>query len=176
MLLGIAQEFNCQIELLSIEATSQSEAHSPEKTLRFVSTRFDYHNALYVGSSSTSISRLLDSLKIILFSFKTLNELASPYISELLHPYIPTCFPRWADQLLRSVSITKRKLRGDCAFLQRHQKYAMNFLCTLNRPLFYNQLLNLYLYPISFLWPLTVRCWCYVSDMFFHFLFLFMYI
>ncbi len=54
--------------------------------------------------------------KIILFVFKSLNGLAPPYISELLHPYMPTHSLRSADQLLLNVPKTKRKLRGDRAF------------------------------------------------------------
>ncbi len=38
--------------------------------------------------------------KILLFVFKSLNGLAPPYISELLHPYMPTHSLRSADQLL----------------------------------------------------------------------------
>ncbi len=51
-----------------------------------------------------------------LFVFKSLNGLAPPYISELLHPYMPTHSLRSADQLLLNVPKTKRKLRGDRAF------------------------------------------------------------
>ncbi len=54
--------------------------------------------------------------KIILFVFKSLNGLAPPYISELLHPYTPTHSLKSADQLFLNVPKTKRKLRGDRAF------------------------------------------------------------
>ena len=54
--------------------------------------------------------------KIILFVFKSLNGLAPPYLTELLHPYAPTRSLRSADQLLLRVPKTKRKLRGDRAF------------------------------------------------------------
>lgn len=54
--------------------------------------------------------------KTILFVFKSLNGLAPPYLSELLHPYSPARSLRSADQLLLSVPKTKRKLRGDRAF------------------------------------------------------------
>ena len=54
--------------------------------------------------------------KILLYAFKSLNGFAPPYLSELLHPYIPAHSLRSDDQLLPSVSKSKRKLRGDCAF------------------------------------------------------------
>ncbi|XP_042341014.1 uncharacterized protein LOC121942011 [Plectropomus leopardus] len=56
------------------------------------------------------------SFKILLFTFKSLNGLAPPYLSELLQPYTPLRSLRSADQLLLSVPKTKRKLRGDRAF------------------------------------------------------------
>lgn len=49
---------------------------------------------------------------MILFVFKPLNGLAPPYLSELLHPYKPTCSPRSADQLLLRDPKTRLKLRG----------------------------------------------------------------
>ena len=112
----------------------------------FVTTWLDYWNALYVGVSGSSITRLqmaqnaaahlLTSTRkyehifplhwlpiqfqihfeILLFAFKSLNGLAPPYLSELLHPYIPTCSLRSVDQLLLSVPKSKRKLTGDRAF------------------------------------------------------------
>ncbi len=51
-----------------------------------------------------------------LYCYKSLNGLAPPYISELLHPYMPTRSLRSADQLSLNVPKTKRKLRGDHAF------------------------------------------------------------
>ena len=54
--------------------------------------------------------------KILLFAFKFMNGLASPYLSELLHPYLPTRSLRSDDQLLLSMTKSKRKLRGDRAF------------------------------------------------------------
>ncbi|XP_055499399.1 uncharacterized protein LOC129701965 [Leucoraja erinacea] len=54
--------------------------------------------------------------KILLFVFKSLNGLAPPYLSELLHLYAPTRCLRSADQLLLEVPRSKRKLRGDRAF------------------------------------------------------------
>ncbi|KAK0140685.1 hypothetical protein N1851_022323 [Merluccius polli] len=54
--------------------------------------------------------------KILLFAFKSLNGLAPPYLSELLHPYTPTRCLRSADQLLLRQPKTKLKLRGDRAF------------------------------------------------------------
>lgn len=116
----------------------------------FVTTRLDYCNALYMGVSGSSITRLqlvqnaaarlltgtrkfehispvLASLhwlpvhfrihfKILLFVFKSLNGLAPSYLSELLHPYVPRCSLRSADQLLLRVPKTRLKLRGDPAF------------------------------------------------------------
>ena len=57
-----------------------------------------------------------DHFKILLFVFKSLNGLASPYLSELLHPYTPAWSLRSADQKLLGVPKAKRKLRGDRAF------------------------------------------------------------
>ncbi|XP_042352033.1 uncharacterized protein LOC121950173, partial [Plectropomus leopardus] len=54
--------------------------------------------------------------KILLFVFKSLNGLAPPYLSELLHPYTPSRSLRSADQLLLRVPKTRLKLRGDRAF------------------------------------------------------------
>lgn len=54
--------------------------------------------------------------KILLFAFKSLNGLAPPYLSELLHSYKPVRSLRSDDQLLLTVPKTKRKLRGDRAF------------------------------------------------------------
>ncbi|XP_034562467.1 uncharacterized protein LOC117829052, partial [Notolabrus celidotus] len=54
--------------------------------------------------------------KIILFVFKSLNGLAPPYLSELIHLYAPARCLRSADQLLLEVPRSKRKLRGDRAF------------------------------------------------------------
>uniref|UniRef100_A0A671UVC7 Reverse transcriptase domain-containing protein n=1 Tax=Sparus aurata TaxID=8175 RepID=A0A671UVC7_SPAAU len=54
--------------------------------------------------------------KILLFVFKSLNGLAPPYLSELLHHYAPARCLRSADQLLLEVPRSKRKLRGERAF------------------------------------------------------------
>ena len=54
--------------------------------------------------------------KIILFTFKSLNALAPPYLSELLHLYTPAHSLRSANQLLLNVPRTEQKLRGDGAF------------------------------------------------------------
>uniref|UniRef100_A0A3B3BYA6 Reverse transcriptase domain-containing protein n=1 Tax=Oryzias melastigma TaxID=30732 RepID=A0A3B3BYA6_ORYME len=54
--------------------------------------------------------------KILLFVFKSLNNCAPPYLSELLCPYTPTRSLRSADQLLLEVPRSKRKLRGERAF------------------------------------------------------------
>ena len=112
-----------------------------------VTSRLDFCNALYLGVSQSSLSRLqlvqnaaarlltgarkrehitpvLASLhwppvvfrvhfKTLLFVFKSLNGLAPPYLSELLHPYAPARCLRSADQLLLEVPRSKRKLRGE---------------------------------------------------------------
>ena len=54
--------------------------------------------------------------KILLFVFKSLNGLAPPYLSELLHPYAATRSLRSANQLLLEIPRTRRKLRGDRTF------------------------------------------------------------
>ena len=54
--------------------------------------------------------------KILLFVFKSLNGLAPPYLSELLHPYAPTRSLRSADQLLLEEPRSRLKYRGDRAF------------------------------------------------------------
>ena len=54
--------------------------------------------------------------KILLFVFKSLNGLTPPYLSELLHAYAPARRLRSADELLREVPRSKRKLRGERAF------------------------------------------------------------
>ncbi len=56
------------------------------------------------------------NLKIILFVFKSLNRLAPLYISQLLHPYMPTHSLRSADRRFLNVPKTKQKLRGDYSF------------------------------------------------------------
>ena len=53
------------------------------------------------------------NIKILLFAFKALIGLAPPYLSELLHPYIPSRSLRSADQLLLTVPKARLKLRGD---------------------------------------------------------------
>lgn len=37
--------------------------------------------------------------KILVYVFESLNGLAPPNLSDLIHPYVPTCFLRSADQL-----------------------------------------------------------------------------
>ncbi len=54
--------------------------------------------------------------KILLFVFKSLNGLAPPHLSELLHPCAPARCLSSADQLLLEVPRSKRKLGGDRAF------------------------------------------------------------
>lgn len=142
----------------------------------FVTTRLDYCNSLYVGVSGSSITRLqmiqnaaalciiLASLhwlpiqfrihfKILLFAFKSLNGLAPPYLSELLHSYKPIRSFRSDDQLLLTVPKTKRKLRGDRAFaasapklwndLPLHVKQASSLFV-------FKTLLKTYLFSLAF--------------------------
>lgn len=45
--------------------------------------------------------------KLLLLTFKSLNGLAPPYLSELLHPYTPTHSLRSADKLLLRVPKTQ---------------------------------------------------------------------
>ncbi|XP_026176392.1 uncharacterized protein LOC113138288 [Mastacembelus armatus] len=54
--------------------------------------------------------------KVLLFVFKSLNGLAPPYLTELLHPYTPSRSLRSADLQLLEVPKTRRKLRGDRSF------------------------------------------------------------
>ncbi|XP_051939816.1 uncharacterized protein LOC127612987 [Hippocampus zosterae] len=54
--------------------------------------------------------------KILLFVFKSLNNLAPPYLSELIRPYTPARRLRSVDQSLLEVPRTKLRLRGDRAF------------------------------------------------------------
>ena len=56
------------------------------------------------------------NFKLLIFVFKSLNNLAPPYISEMLQPYCPPRPLRSADQLLLTVPYTRLKLRGDRAF------------------------------------------------------------
>ncbi len=54
--------------------------------------------------------------KILLFVFKSLNNLAPSYLSDLLYPYNPTRNLRSGDQRLLSVPRSRLKYRGDRAF------------------------------------------------------------
>lgn len=56
------------------------------------------------------------NFKVLLFVFKALNGLAPPYLSELVHFYMPGRALRSAGQLILEVPNTERKLRGDRAF------------------------------------------------------------
>uniref|UniRef100_A0A3Q3D4C8 Uncharacterized protein n=1 Tax=Hippocampus comes TaxID=109280 RepID=A0A3Q3D4C8_HIPCM len=52
--------------------------------------------------------------KIVLFIFKSLNDLAPPYLSELIRPNTPSWRLRSADQTLLEVPRTKRSQVLDC--------------------------------------------------------------
>ncbi len=54
--------------------------------------------------------------KILLFVFKSINNLAPSYLSDLLYPYNPTRILRSGDQRLLSVPRSRLKYRGDRAF------------------------------------------------------------
>uniref|UniRef100_A0A8C6LWY4 Reverse transcriptase domain-containing protein n=1 Tax=Nothobranchius furzeri TaxID=105023 RepID=A0A8C6LWY4_NOTFU len=54
--------------------------------------------------------------KILVFVFKSLNNLAPGYLSELIHPYVPTRSLRSADQHLLHVPSSRCKSRGERAF------------------------------------------------------------
>ncbi len=54
--------------------------------------------------------------KILLFVFKSINNLAPSYLSDLLYPYNPTRNLRSGDQRLLSVPRSRLKYRGDRAF------------------------------------------------------------
>ncbi len=54
--------------------------------------------------------------KILLFVFKSINNLAPSYLSDLLYPYNPTGNLRCGDQRLVSVPRSRLKYRGDRAF------------------------------------------------------------
>ena len=54
--------------------------------------------------------------KILLFTFKTLNNLAPPYLSNLLHRHTPACCLRSADVNLLHPIRTNLQFWGDRAF------------------------------------------------------------
>ena len=54
--------------------------------------------------------------KILTFTFKSLNSLAPPYLTELIRPYTPARCLRSAEQLLLQGPKTKKPARGDRAF------------------------------------------------------------
>ena len=54
--------------------------------------------------------------KILVFTFKSLNGLAPPYLSELVRPYTPARCLRSADQMLLQPSKAKKAPRGLRAF------------------------------------------------------------
>ncbi len=100
--------------------------------------------------------------KILLFVFKSLNGLAPPYISELLHPYMPTHSLRSADQLLLNVPKTKRKLRGDRAFAVAAPKLWNDL------PLPIRQVSSLSLFKSTlktYLFSLAFDIWCWHSTL-----------
>ncbi len=97
--------------------------------------------------------------KILLFVFKSLNGLAPPYISELLHPYMPTRSLRSTDQLFLNVPKTKRKLRGDRGAFAVSAPKLWNDL-----PLIIRQASSLPLFQSSlktYLFYLAFDTWCW---------------
>ncbi len=61
--------------------------------------------------------------KILLLTYKALNNLAPQYLSELLTPYTPTRVIRSSEAGLLSVQTTRLKTMGDRAFT------ACTFVC-----------------------------------------------
>ena len=55
--------------------------------------------------------------KILIITFKALNNLAPPYLSDLLHPHTPTCCLRSADANLLHPIRTDLRSWGDRAFV-----------------------------------------------------------
>ncbi len=105
--------------------------------------------------------------RILLFVFKSLNGLAPPYISELLHPYMPTRSLRSADQRFLNVPKTKRKLRGDRAFAVAAPKLWNDL------PLPIRQASSLSLFKSSlktYLFSLAFDTWCWYLVNYFIFL------
>jgi len=141
----------------------------------FVTSRLDYCNALYFRASASSIARqqLVQNtaeriltgtrkfdisfhwfpvrfrihFKIILFAFKSLNGLAPFYLTELLHPYVPSRSLRSADQL--SVPPTRLKLRGKELLQRQLPNCGTTCRCTLGRP-HRCHILKAFLKPTSF--------------------------
>ncbi len=110
--------------------------------------------------------------KILLFVYKSLNGLAPPYISELLHPYMPTRSLRSADQLFLNVPKTKRKLRGDRAFAVAAPKLWNDL------PLPIRQASSLFLFQSSlktYLFSLAFDTWCWYLVIFILFMYLFIF-
>ena len=57
--------------------------------------------------------------KILLLTYKALNNMAPPYLTELLEPHIPGRLLRSANQALLVVPRTNRVTKGDRAFAAR---------------------------------------------------------
>ncbi len=54
--------------------------------------------------------------KILMLTYKALNNLAPRYLSGLLTPYNPTCVLHSSEAGLLTVQTTRLKIRGDRAF------------------------------------------------------------
>ncbi len=91
--------------------------------------------------------------KFLLFVFKSINNLAPSYLSDLLYPYNPTRNLRSGDQRLLSVPRSRLKYRGDRAFAVAGPRLWNSLPAYISSA----QSLNHLLKPISFLW-LLIHC------------------
>lgn len=105
LLIGISQASLSCLQLVQNAAArfpnwyKQTRAHNPGLvSLHWLPIKFRIH------------------FKMILFVLKSFNGLAPSYLSELLHPYMPSHALRSANQLLLTVLKTFYKSRGDRAF------------------------------------------------------------
>ncbi len=94
--------------------------------------------------------------KILLYVFKSINNLAPSYLSDQLHPYNPTRNLRSGDQRLLSVPRSRLKHRGDRAFAVAGPRL-WNSLPAYIRSAQSLTVLNHLLKPISFPW-LLIHC------------------
>lgn len=108
----------------------------------FITSRLDYCNSLYYGISKNQISRLqvvqnaaarflkggkkfdhvtpflrsLHWLPVLLLVYKSLNNLAPSYLSDLLHPYTSNRELRSGNKSLLRIPRTRLEKRGNRAF------------------------------------------------------------
>uniref|UniRef100_A0A8C2CFE3 Complement component 5 n=1 Tax=Cyprinus carpio TaxID=7962 RepID=A0A8C2CFE3_CYPCA len=77
--------------------------------------KFDHATPLLRSLHWLPINFRID-FKILLLVFESLNDLASSYLSDLLHPYLPTRGLRSKDKFLLQIPTTRLKSRGNRAF------------------------------------------------------------